>query len=222
MEGPGPDVKRPRHHYEPPRLSSQQQHHPPPITTAHGNAGILPNPGSYSSSSQHQPPPPSPFHDVTNDCRSLPDPHTFVGQTSGQSTPRDTRFQQQDLIYSRRGSAVGTPRSPDDYHQYPPPRSMSVTTIGDGQHYPAPFTPDPAAHAPAYPPSDPHANGNVHHGLPIHGYGEAGHTLSQGPPVEYSQSPVTGGAHPFGAMQYGNSLSQTGLRPKKGNRATQV
>lgn len=206
----------------PSQQQQQQQHHPPPIATAHGNAGILPSPVAYPPSSQHQPPPPSPFHDVTNDCRSLPDPHTFVQQNSGQSTPRDTRFQQTDLIYSRRGSAIGTPRSPDDYHQFHPPRSMSVTTLGDGQHYPATYTPDPTGHNSTFPPPDSHANGNVHHGLPMHGYSETGHPLSQGAPVEYSQSPVTGGAHPFGAIQYGNPLNQSALRPKKGNRATQV
>jgi len=221
MEGPGPDVKRPRHYYEPQRMPSQHHHPPPPIATSHSNPGILPAPSTYPPPSQQQPPLPSSYHDVTHDSRNLPDPHSYVQQHSDHSTPRDSRFQQTDLIFSRRGSAAG-PRSPDEYHQFPPPRSMSVATTGDGQNYPAQYPAESSGHSAVYPPQDPHINGNVHHGLPMHGYSETGNPLSQGHHVDYSQSPVTAGPHPYGAMQYGNSMGQAGMRPKKGNRATQV
>ena len=99
---------------------------------------------------------------------------------------------------------------------------MSIVTTGDGQHYPPQYPMDPAGPVPGYPPPDPHLNGNVHHGLPMHPHEQPGHPMAPGYGHEYAQSPVNAGPHPYGGMPYGAHLGQQGMRPKKGNRATQV
>ncbi|KAL9123958.1 MAG: hypothetical protein Q9217_006666 [Psora testacea] len=81
---------------------------------------------------------------------------------------------------------------------------------------------DPAGPVAGYPSSDPHMNGNIHHGLPMHPHEQSGHPMAPAYGPEYTQSPVSAGPHPYGGMTYGPSLGQPGMRPKKGNRATQA
>lgn len=205
-------------------MPSQQHHHP----------GILPAPPSYAhpphpplQQQQQPPPPPSPYHnDAAHDSRNLPEPiptgpspHSYVQGHSGHSTPRDGRFQL-DLNYPRRGSASATPRSPDDHHQFPPPRPTGMPTTSEGQ-YSSQYASDPSGHLVGYQTPDPHLNGNMHHGLPMHGY-EGNHVMAHGPHPDYNQSPVSASPHPYSGMPYGSSFGQAGLRSKKGNRATQA
>ncbi|KAL9098082.1 MAG: hypothetical protein Q9163_006188, partial [Psora crenata] len=81
---------------------------------------------------------------------------------------------------------------------------------------------DAANHVAGYPPPDPHMNGNIHHGLPMHPHEQPGHPMAPGYGPEYAQSPVATTPHPYGGMPYGLSLGPPCVRPKKGNRATQA
>lgn len=234
MEATGPDVKRPRLNYDkPPRMQPQQ--HPPPISPAHANnPSILPAPSTYPGSLPPQGPPPSPFHDVSHDVRGVPvehSAHSFVQQQqqqqppqhhSGHSTPREGRFQH-DLNYSRRGSASATPRSPDDHHFPPPPRSMSMGTANEATPYPTAYPPDPPGHLIGYQAPDQHMNGNLHHGLPINTHPNEGPGMTAVPYAEYGPPSMHPAAHGYGGGAYGGPLSaQAHLRGKKGNRAQQV
>lgn len=227
MEGTGPDVKRPRlNHDAPPRMASQHHPHPPP-SPAHQNPSILPAPSStYAIPPQHQPPlPPSPFsHDLPHDPRAPPaEPsvHSFVQHHSGQNTPRDGRFPP-ELSYSRRGSASAAPRSPDDHH-FPPPRSISVVVPNDAPHYPPPQYPtEPPGQLIAYPAPDPHMNGNMSHGLPMHPHGDGGAGIPAAQYAEYGPPPMHPGSHAYPGMAYGAAVPPTQMRGKKGNRAQQV
>ena len=225
MEGTGPDVKRPRLNYDaPPRMTSQHHPHPPP-SPAHQNPSILPAPSSTYSAPQHQPPPPpSPFsHELPHDPRAPVEPtvHSFVQHHSGQNTPRDGRFPH-ELSFSRRGSASATPRSPDDHH-FPPPRSMSVAVPNEAPHYPPQqYSAESTSHLVGYQASDPHMNGNMSHGLPMHPHGDGGAGIPPAQYTEYSQTPMHPGSHAYSGIPYGGPMPQAQMRGKKGNRAQQV
>ena len=206
MDGSGPEPKRQRLEYHKP--------HP------HAGPTTLPPPPHTYQPPQQPPPPPSPYDVGPHDNRNLPDPggpnpHAYVQEHSGTSTPRDQRFPP-DPGYSRRSSANVVPRSPDGHHQYPPGRSLSVV---EGPHYPSQYPVEPSG----YPSHEPPQNGNVHHGgLPMHPYEQA-HGYPPPHHIEYSQSPVTAGPPPYGGANYVGHFGQAGARPlKKGNRATQV
>lgn len=230
MEGTGPpDLKRPRLNYDTlPRMSSQHHSHPhPPPSPAHGNPSILPAPSSstYVVPPQHQQqqPPPSPFsHDLPHDPRVEPSVHSFVQHHSGQNTPRDGRFPH-EASYSRRGSVSATPRSPDDHH-FPPSRSMSVAVPNDAPHYPPQqYSAEPANHLIGYQAPDPHMNGNLSHGIPMHPHGDPGSAgLPPAQYAEYGPSPMHPGAHPYAGMPQYGAMAPGQMRGKKGNRAQQV
>ncbi|KAG8532589.1 uncharacterized protein KY384_002466 [Bacidia gigantensis] len=75
---------------------------------------------------------------------------------------------------------------------------------------------------PGYPPPEAQMNGNSQpHGLPIHPHDQGGPSLAPAYHDGYQASPVTGGPPPYGGIPYGPPMGQQGLRPKKGNRATQ-
>ena len=200
----------------------QSQHPPPPISPAHANnQSILPAPATYPGPLGQHGPPPSPFHDAPHDVRVPVEPsvHSFVQHHSGHTTPRDGRFPH-EVNYSRRGSASGTPRSPDDHHFPPPPRSMSVST-NDPASYPSQYATEAGSHLIGYQAPDQHMNGNIHHGLSIHTHpNEAGPGMGA-MSYEYGQ-PMHPNAHPY-AGAYGSQMQgQAQLRAKKGNRAQQV
>ena len=206
MDGSGPEPKRQRLEYHKPHL--------------HGHATTLPPPPHTYQPPQQPPPPPSPYDVGPPDNRNLPDPggpnpHAYVQEHSGTSTPRDQRFPP-DPAYSRRSSATVVPRSPDGHHPYAPGRTLSV---GEGPHYPSQYPIEPSG----YPSHEPPPNGNVHPaGLPMHPYEQA-HGYPPPHHIEYSQSPVTAGPPPYGGGNYVGHFGQAGARPlKKGNRATQV
>ncbi|KAL9070901.1 MAG: hypothetical protein Q9161_004543 [Pseudevernia consocians] len=205
MDGPGPEPKRQRLDYHKPH--------------SHGHATTLPPPPHTYQPPQQPPPPPSPYDVGPHDNRNLPDPggpnpHAYVQEHSGTSTPRDQRFPP-DPGYSRRSSASVVPRSPDGHHQYPPGRSLSTA---EGPHYPSQYPGEPSG----YPSHEPPPNGNIHQGgLPMHPYEQA-HGYPPPHHIEYSQSPVTAGP-PYGGANYIGHFGQAGARPlKKGNRATQA
>ena len=205
MDGSGPELKRQRLDYRKP--------HP------HGHATTLPPPPHTYQPPQQPPPPPSPYDVGPQDNRNLPDPggpnpHAYVQEHSGTSTPRDQRFPP-DPGYSRRSSTSVVPRSPDAHHQYSAGRSLSVA---EGPHYPSQYPVETSG----YPSHEPPPNGNLHHGgLPMHSYEQA-HGYPPPHHIEYSQSPVTAGP-PYGGANYVGHFGQAGARPlKKGNRATQV
>ncbi|KAL6714688.1 hypothetical protein ACLMJK_008113 [Lecanora helva] len=222
MEAMAPEPKRQRTEYNGPmhRLPPQP---PPPPPQLHGHPSNLPPPHTYAPP-QQPPPPPSPYDMGPHDPRNLPDPtgpHAYVQEHSGHNTPiREQRFHH-DPNYSRR-SSTSAARSPDGHHQYQAPRSMSVVTSTEGQHYPPQYSVDPTGQ-PAYPPHEGAPNGAVNHGLPSHSYDQA-HPYPSSHPLEYAQSPVNAGPSSYGALhpyqvQYGPGAS----RPlKKGNRATQA
>ena len=223
MEATGPDVKRPRLNYDaPPRMASQQ--HPLPPSPAHQNPSILPAPSSTSHHQQQPPLPPSPFsHEIPHDPRAPVEPsvHSFVQHHSGQTTPRDGRFPH-EMNYSRRGSASATPRSPDDHH-FPPPRSMSVALPNDAPHYPAQqYSAESTNHLVGYQAPDPHMNGTMSHGLPIHPHGDGGPGMPPAPYTEYGPPPMHPGSHGYAGIPYGGGGPQAQMRAKKGNRAQQV
>ena len=236
MEGPGSEVsKRPRldsysvsHHLQ----QQQQQQQQPPIALSHGYAGhTLPPPNSYV---QPPPIPQSPYHEAPpHEHRNLPDPvphgytHSHSHSHSGHNTPvRDSRSYPSDTGYSRRGSASGATRSPDEYPQYATARNVRSTS-SEAQHFP-PQHLEHAVHLSGYPPHDVPVNGNTHHGLPMSNsmsnYNEQNYPITQGHAPDYSQSPVNAGPHIYGGPGYSASPSYhpNMQRPKKGNRAQQV
>ena len=229
MEISGPDQKRPRHHYDAQQRMPQPHHQmnhalPPPPTH---QQGVAPGPMQYTANPQQptQQPPPSPFHDGNHDGRNLPDPHSYVQQhpQSGQTTPRDGRFQP-DIDMQRRGSAGGFTRSPpgDQYPQYTPHRPANIVTTGDPQHHPSQYTLDSSGQMSAFPHPESHVNGNIQtHGLPMHPHEQGAPSMTPGFVEGYGPSPVTAGPPPYGGMPYG-AMGPGGIRPKKGNRATQV
>ena len=221
MDINGPEVKRPRHHYDAPqRMPSHAQ--PPPNSlppSSHPPPGILTGPPHFSH------PPPSPFHDGGHDGRNLPDPinpHNYVQQhpPSGHTTPRDGRFQS-EVDFSRRGSASGLPRSPSNDHPHlSNHRPTNIVTTSDGQQFPAQQYPVDQGPMAGYPPSEAHMNGNMpSHGLPMHAHDQPGPPMNPAYPEGYAQSPIGPPPYPL----YGPPMGQQASRiPKKGNRATQV
>ena len=223
MEAVGPDVKRPRLNYDGPTRMASQQHAPPP-SPAHQNPSILPAPSStYGGAHHQQQPPPSPFgHEIAHDPRAPVEPsvHSFVQHNSGHTTPRDGRFPH-ELSYSRRGSASATPRSPDDHH-FQAPRSMSVAIPTDAPPYPnQPYSAGPADHLVGYQPPDPHMNGTMSHGLPIHPHAESAPAMPQPQYADYGP-PMHAAPPGYATMPYSGGGPQAQMRGKKGNRAQQV
>ena len=229
MEGSGSETsKRPRlgpydgSHAMQPQLS---------IAQSHNYAGHTLPPPNPSSSSGHYIPQPqavpqSPYHDAaSHELRNLPEPtpHAYVQAHSGHSTPiRDQRPFPSDTSYSRRGSASGSTRSPDEYQQYPSSRSLSIAASNERQHYSQQYPLDHAGHQ-AYTSHDPPMNGNTHHGLPMPtSYGDQNHTPTQGHPIEYGQSPVNAMQHPYGGPLLSVQSSYQNMQKKKGTRAQQV
>lgn len=229
MEGPGSEAsKRQRlDSYNVSHRLQQQQQQQPPIPQPHTYSGhTLPPPNSYV---QPPPIPQSPYHEAPpHEHRNLPDPipHGYTHSLSGHNTPiRDSRGYPSDPVYSRRGSASGATRSPDEYPQYAAARNLSSTS-SEAQHFP-PQHLEHTVHLSGYPPVPPpdaSLNGNTHHGLPMANYNEQNYPIAQGHAPEYSQSPVNAGPHPYGASGYGASpgYHSSMQRPKKGNRAQQV
>ena len=224
METVGPDVKRPRLNYDGPTRMASQQHAPLP-SPAHPNPSILPAPSSTYAPSHHQQqspqPPPSPFgHEIPHDPRAPVEPsvHSFVQHNSGHTTPRDGRFPH-ELSYSRRGSASAAPRSPDDHH-FQPPRPLSVAVPNDTTQYPnQQYSTGPTDHLVGYQPPDPHMNGAMTHGIPIHPHGEGAPMA----PTQYADyGPPMHPGPGYAAMPYGGAGPQAQMRGKKGNRAQQV
>ena len=223
MEGPGSEASK-RQRLDSYNVSHRLQQQQPPISQPHTYSGhTLPPPNSYV---QPPPIPQSPYHEAPpHEHRNLPDPipHGYNHSLSGHNTPiRDSRGYPSDPGYSRRGSASGATRSPDEYPQYAAARNLSSTS-SEAQHFP-PQHLEHAVHWSGYPPQDGPLNGNTHHGLPMANYNEQNYTVTQGHAPEYSQSPVNAGPHSYGASGYGASpgYHSSMQRPKKGNRAQQV
>ncbi|KAL8733456.1 MAG: hypothetical protein Q9166_002082 [cf. Caloplaca sp. 2 TL-2023] len=210
-----------------------------PITQSHGyGAGHTlppPNPPAVSVAYTHQQ---STVHSPYNDYESRnlpvpePTPHQYVQAAhSGHSTPlRERPYPSEPSSYSRRGSASGPTRSPDDY-VYPSGRPLSVSTTHEGQHYqPQHYAVDHGG-GPPYHPHDGPANGSSNHGLPMPHYNDQAYGPSPAHPHDYNPSPVSGHPHVYGASALGASaLSaqasyQNMQREKvrnKGHRATQA
>ena len=219
MEGPGSEASK-RQRLDSYNVSHRLQQQPP-TAQSHGYSGhTLPPPNSYV---QPPPIPQSPYHEAPpHEHRNLPDPIPHGYSHSGHNTPiRDSRSYPSDPGYSRRGSASGATRSPDEYPQYATARNLSSTS-SEAPHFP-PQHLEHAVHLSGYPPHDGPMNGNTHHGLPMSNYNEPNYP-AQGHAPEYSQSPVNTGPHPYGGPGYnaspGYHLNMP--RPKKGNRAQQV
>ncbi|KAL8832185.1 MAG: hypothetical protein Q9170_004983 [Blastenia crenularia] len=202
-----------------------------PITQSHGyGAGHTlppPNPSPASAPYGHQHSAvQSPYsdHELRNLPVPEPTPHQYVQAAhSGHSTPlRDQRsYPSEPSSYSRRGSASGPTRSPDEYG-YPPGRPLSIATTSEAPHYPQHY---PVDHGPG-PPYHPHdgpINGTTNHGLPLPNYHDQAHPH----PQEYAQSPVSANPH-YGpsvmtaaqAAHYQN-LQRDKVR-SKGHRAQQA
>ncbi len=217
MDGTGSEAsKRPRLDFNNASHRPQQQ---PPIAPSH----TLPPPNSYPP----QAPPPSPYHQsVAPELRSLPEPtpHGYSQFHSGHNTPiRDVRsFPLDTTSYSRRGSASGSTRSPEEYNHFPSTRPLSTVAPSDGPHYPAPPPLDHPGPFPAYQGHDGPLNGAAHHGLPMTSYAEHNHT-GPGHPSDYLPSP-TNMVHPQYAPAHPavSSGPPNMHRPKKGTRAQQV
>ncbi|KAL8772140.1 MAG: hypothetical protein Q9209_002575 [Squamulea sp. 1 TL-2023] len=207
-----------------------------PITQSHGySAGHTlppPNPPPASAPYAHpQSAVQSPYNDYESRNLPVPEPtpHQYVQAAhSGHSTPlRDQRpYPSEPSGYSRRGSASGPTRSPDDY-VYPSGRPLSIATTSEGQHYPPQHYPVDHGGGPPYHPHD-GLNGATNHGLPMPHYSDQVH----GPPSahhhDYSHSPVSGHPHPYGPSALGAQAQaqyQNMQREKvrsKGHRAQQV
>ena len=219
MEGPGPEVKRPRlDTYDDGTYRLQQQL---PIAPSHSYSSHPPPPRNYYPHGA-PPPPPSPYYDTGghDHNRALPDPTGYTQSQSGHNTPAREQRHYADT-YSRRGSVSATTRSPESYQQYPGGRALSSAGTNDG-HYPATYSTDAAGHAVGYPSTDGPMNGIVHNGLPLSAYPDNPHTALPTQP-EYSRSPISTTPHSYPGGAYGPQSSyQMMQRSKKGNRATQV
>ncbi|KAL8799630.1 MAG: hypothetical protein Q9200_007491 [Gallowayella weberi] len=204
MDGPGSDSsKRPRlGPYDAPHSHRMQPQLP--ITQSHGyGPGHTLPPPNPSPAAVPYPHPQSTVHSPYNDYESRnlpvpePTPHQYVQAAhSGHSTPlRDQRpYPSEPSSYSRRGSASGPTRSPDDY-AYPSGRPLTVATTNDGQHYPPQHYPVDHAPGPPYHPHDGHINGHTNHGLPMPHYNDQNHGLPSAHPHDYGQSPVSANPH---------------------------
>ncbi|KAL8710852.1 MAG: hypothetical protein Q9220_004655 [cf. Caloplaca sp. 1 TL-2023] len=208
-----------------------------PIAQSHGYAAghtlPPPHPSPASASYGHQQPAVhSPYND--NELRNLPvpepTPHQYVQAAhSGHSTPlRDQRhYPSEPPSYSRRGSASGPTRSPDDY-AYPSGRPLSIATTNEGQHYPPQHYPVDHGGGPPYHPHDGPINGVANHGLPMSGYHDQGHVPPSANPHDYSQSPVSAHPHSYGGSVLGAQAGYQGMQRdkmrggQKGHRATQA
>ena len=235
MDGPGSEAaKRPR--LGPYDASHSHRMQPQlPMTQSHGyGAGHTlppPNPSPASAPYAHQQSAvQSPYNDHEL-SRNLPvpepTPHQYVQAAhSGHSTPlRDQRpYPSEPSSYSRRGSASGPTRSPDDYG-YPPGRPLSIATSSEAQHYPPQHY--PVEHGgPSYHPHEGPINGGANHGLPMPNYNDQAHLPPSAHPQDYNQSPVSANPH-YGpsvlsaqAAHYQN-MQRDRVR-QKGHRAQQV
>ncbi|KAI4239086.1 MAG: hypothetical protein LQ349_000630 [Xanthoria aureola] len=238
MDGSGSEVsKRPRlGPYDAPHSHRMQPQLP--ISQSHGYiAGHTlppPNPSPVSVTYAHphqQSAVQSPYNDYESRNLPVPEPtpHQYVQAAhSGHSTPlRDQRpYPSEPSSYSRRGSASGPNRSPDDY-VYSSGRPLSIATTSESQHYPPQHYPvDHGGGQPYHPHDAP--NGTSNHGLPMPQYNESAHGPPSAHPHDYSQSPVSGHPHPYGPSALGAQAQaqyQNMQREKirsKGHRAQQA
>ncbi|KAL8777731.1 MAG: hypothetical protein Q9194_002391 [Teloschistes cf. exilis] len=232
MDGPGPDApKRPRlGPYDAPHSHRMQPQLP--ITQSHGYAVPHtlppPNPSPASAPYGHQQSTvPPPYND--HEFRNLPEPtpHQYVQAAhSGHSTPRDQRsYPSEPPSYSRRGSASGPTRSPDDYG-YPPARPLSIATSNEGQPYhPQHYS---VEHGSAHSYHSMHEgpiNGNTNHGPSLPTYNDQAHLPPSAHPHDYNPSPVSAHPHSYGPSSLSAQASfQNMQRDKvrgKGHRAQQ-
>ncbi|KAL8999803.1 MAG: hypothetical protein Q9169_001476 [Polycauliona sp. 2 TL-2023] len=238
MDGPGSEAsKRPRlGPYDAPRSHRMQPQLP--ISQSHGyTSGHTlppPNPSPVSityAHPHHQSAVQSPYSDY--ESRNLPPvpeptPHQYVQAAhSGHNTPlRDQRpYPSEPSNYSRRGSASGPNRSPDEYG-YPSGRPLSIATTSEGHHYPAQHYPVDHGGGPPYHAHDV-PNGTPNHGLPLPHYNDPNHGPPSAHPHDYNPSPVSGHPHSYGpsalgaqAVQYQN-MQRDKIR-SKGHRAQQA
>ena len=219
MEGPGSEASK-RQRLDSYNVSHRLQQRPP-LSQSHTYSGhTLPPPNSYV---QPPPIPQSPYHEAPpHEHRNLPDsiPHGYTHSLSGHNTL--IRDYPSDPGYSRRGSASGATRSPDEYPQYAAARNLSFTS-SEAPHFPSQHL-EHAVHLSEYPFQDGPLNGDTHHGLSMSNYNEQNYSITQGHTPEYSQSPVNVGPHSYSGFAYGVSpdYHPSMQRPKKGNRAQQV
>lgn len=238
MDGPGSDAaKRPRlglydasHSH---RMQSQL-----PIAQSHGySAGHTlppPNPSPASGPYGHQQSTvQSPYND--NELRNLPvpepTPHQYVQAAhSGHTTPlRDQRpYPSEPSSYSRRGSASGATRSPDEYG-YPSGRPLSIATTSEGPHYPPQQYAVDHGGGPPYHPHDGPVNGATNHGLPMSNYHDQAHPPLSAHPQDYNPSPVSANSHygpPVMRMDAHQAAAYQNMQRdkvrQKGHRAQQV
>lgn len=217
MDGTGSEAsKRQRLDFNNASHRPQQQ---PPISRSH----TLPPPNSYPP---QPPPPPSPYHQsASHEHRSLPEPtpHGYNQFPSGHNTPvRDLRSFPIDTSFSRRGSASGSTRSPDEYNHFAAPRTLSTAVPHDAQPYQPQHPIDHPGQFPAYQTHDGPLNGAGHHGLPMSAYSEHNHAVPA-QPSDYIQSPTNMVHTQYGPPHLMDSSSQPNMqRPKKGTRAQQV
>ncbi|KAL8736900.1 MAG: hypothetical protein Q9181_002218 [Wetmoreana brouardii] len=188
-------------------------------------------PHGYAAGHTLPPPQPPPYSD--NELRNLPvpepTPHQYVQAAhSGHSTPlRDQRsYPSEPPSYSRRGSASGPTRSPDDY-TYPSGRPLSIATNNEGQHYPPQHYPvDHASGPPYHPAHEGLLNGSTNHGLPIPNYHEQAHLPPSAHPHDYSQSPVNAHPHSYGPSGFSGQATYHNMQRDKirgkGHRAQQA
>ena len=235
--GPGSEVsKRPRlGSYDPsshlhrmqPQLSTSQSHGygtghtlPPPNTqSAQAAPFVHHSPGGAPASYHHD----AASHDYTRQLPAPePTPHSYVQAHSGHSTPiREQRPFPSDANYSRRGSASGPTRSPDDY-QYGPPRQLSIATSNESQRYPSQqYTVDPGGQA-NYHSLDGPVNGNGHHGLPTQNNSEQPYPSHSAHTNEYSHSPLSAHPHAYSTHAPYQAMPLKTMSTRKGTRATQV
>lgn len=236
MDGPGSDApKRPR--LGPYDASHSHRMQPQlPITHSHGyGVGHTlppPNPSPASTSYGHQQstvPPPYNDHEFRSLPVPEPTPHQYVQAAhSGHSTPlRDPRpYPSEPPSYSRRGSASGPTRSPDDYG-YPSGRPLSIATNHEGQHYPPQHYPvDHASGPPYHPAHEGPINGSANHSLPMPTYHEQAHLPPSAHPHDYNQSPLSAHPHPYGPAGLGAQAAYQNMQRDKvrgkGHRAQQV
>ena len=93
----------------------------------------------------------------------------------------------------------------------------------DTAHYSTPQYPaEPANHLVGYQAPDPHMNGTMSHGMPIHPHGDGGPGLPPAPYTDYGPTAMHPGAHTYAGIPYGGGGPQAQMRSKKGNRAQQV
>ncbi|KAL8782601.1 MAG: hypothetical protein Q9213_005233 [Squamulea squamosa] len=233
MEGPGSEAsKRPR--LGPYDASHSHRMQPQlPITQSHGySAGHTLPPPNPSPASAPYPHPQSAVQSPYNDYESRnlpvpePTPHQYVQAAhSGHSTPlREQRpYPSEPSSYSRRGSASGSTRSPDDY-AYPSGRPLSIATTSEGQHYPPQHYPIDHGGGPPYHPHD-GPNGAANHGLPMPHYNDQAHGPPSAHQHDYSHSPVSGHPHAYGPSVLGAQAQYQNMQREKvrnkGHRAQQ-